>query len=60
MHCDGAMQSWHFHTQVAHMDGYIELVCKASAEDDIVWVVEIDYVEGDVLRSCVLLNSEGY
>ena len=27
------------------MDGYIELVCKPSVEDGILWVVEVYYVK---------------
>jgi hypothetical protein len=42
------------------MDGCIELVCKPSAEDGIIWVVEIYYVKSDIVYSCVFLASEGY
>ena len=59
MYCDGAVQSWHFHSQVAHVDGYVELVCKPPVENGIVWVVEIYYVEGHVLCSCIFFTSEG-
>ena len=53
------MQGWHFHTQIAHMDGCIELVCKASSEDGVIGVVEIYYVEGHIFYFCVFLTSEG-
>jgi hypothetical protein len=56
---DDTMKSWHFHTEIAHVDGYIEFVCKASAKDRIVWVVEVDDIEGHILYSCILLISEG-
>jgi hypothetical protein len=59
MYCDDAVQSWHFHAQVTHMDGCIEPVCKPSAEDGIVWVIEVYYVEGHVFCSCIFLASEG-
>ena len=58
MDCDGAMQSLHFHTQVAHMDGCIEFVFKPSAEDGIVWVVEVYYVEGHVFCPGIFLAFE--
>ena len=53
------MQGWHFHTQVAHMEGYIELVCEPSSEDGVVGVVEIFYVEGHIFCSSIFLTSEG-
>ena len=42
------------------MNGYIELVCKPPAEDGIIGVVEIYYVEGHILCSCIFLASEGH
>ena len=59
MYCDGAVQSWHFHAQVTHMDGCTELLCKPSAEDGIVRVIEVHYVEGYIFCSCVFLTFEG-
>ena len=56
MYCDGAVQSWHLHAQVTHMDGCAELVCKPSAEDDVVRVVNVYYVEGYILGSCIFLD----
>ena len=41
------------------MDGYAELVCKPSAEDGIVRVIEVHYVEGYIFCSCIFLTSEG-
>ena len=41
------------------MDGYIELVYKPSAEDGIVWVVEIYYIKGHIVYSCIFLAFEG-
>ena len=41
------------------MDGCIEFVCEPSSEDGVVGVVEIYYVEGYILCSCVFLTSEG-
>jgi hypothetical protein len=57
---DDAMQSWHLHTQVAHMDSYIELICKPSAEDGVTWVVEVYCIECYILYSYILLASEGH
>jgi hypothetical protein len=34
--------------EIAHVDGHIEFVSIASAEDHIVWVVEVDNVKGHV------------
>ena len=59
MYCDSAVQSWHLHAQVSHMDGCAELVRKPSAEDGVVWVIEVHYVEGYVFCSCIFLTSEG-
>ena len=59
MYCDGAVQSWHLHAQVTHMDGYIELVRKPSAEDGVVRVIEVHYLEDYVFCSCIFLTSEG-
>ena len=60
MDSDNSVKGWHLHAKVAHVDGYIELVCKASAEDRIVWVVEVNDVEGHILCSSILLVSKGY
>ena len=58
MYCDSAMQSWHLHAQVTHMDGCAKLVRKPSAEDGVVRVIEVHYVEGYVFYSCIFLSSE--
>ena len=46
------------------MNGYIELVCKPSAEDGIVWVVEVYYIEGHIFYPDIFLaskrNCQGY
>jgi hypothetical protein len=41
------------------MESCIELVCKPSAEDGVVWVIEVYYVEGYVFYSYIFLASEG-
>ena len=54
------MKGWHFHIDVAHVNGYIELVYKTSFEDGVICVVEVDNVEGHIFCSCILLVSKGY
>jgi hypothetical protein len=40
------------------MESYIELVCKPSAEDGVVWVIEVYYVEGYVFCSYIFWPSK--
>ena len=42
------------------MYGFIEFVCKPSIEDNIVWVVEVYYIEGYIFCPCILLALEGH
>ena len=59
MNYDDSMQGWHFHTQITHMNGYVEFVSEPSSEDSVVGVVEMYYVEGYIFCSSVFLTSEG-
>ena len=59
MDCDDTIQGRYFHTQIAHVDGCIELVYEPSTEDGIIWIVEIDHVKGYILCSRIFLTSKG-